>query len=92
MMLGTMRAETRVVAFLLNLSQRFVARGYSPVEFHLRMSREEISSYLGLTIETVSRALSHLRDSGLIAVQKKHIQLLDVPALKSLLAAPSCDS
>lgn len=92
MMLGTMRAETRVVAFLLNLSQRFAARGYSPVEFHLRMSRQEISSYLGLTIETVSRALSHLRDTGLITVQKKHIQLLDVPALKSLLAASSCDS
>jgi CRP/FNR family transcriptional regulator len=91
MMLGTLRAETRVVAFLLNLSQRFAARGYSPVEFHLRMSREEISSYLGFTIETVSRMLSQLRNAGLIAVQKKYIQLLDVPALKSLLAT-SCNS
>ena len=52
-----MRAEERLAAFLLNLSQRFVARGYSPSEFHLRMTREEIGSYLGLKLETVSRAV-----------------------------------
>lgn len=86
MMLGAMRAEERVVAFLLNLSQRFAVRGYSPVEFHLRMSREEISSYLGLKIETVSRAFSHLREEGLIDVDKKHIHLFDVSALQALLA------
>jgi len=48
MLLGTMRAEERLAAFLLNLSQRFKARGYSPAEFNLRMSRDEIGSYLGL--------------------------------------------
>jgi CRP/FNR family transcriptional regulator len=47
MLLGTMRAEERLAAFLLNLSQRFKARGYSPAEFNLRMSRDEIGSYLG---------------------------------------------
>ncbi|MEP7083301.1 MAG: cyclic nucleotide-binding domain-containing protein, partial [Betaproteobacteria bacterium] len=51
MLLGTMRAEERLAAFLLNLSQRFLVRGYSPVEFHLRMTRDEIGSYLGLTLE-----------------------------------------
>jgi CRP/FNR family transcriptional regulator len=55
MLLGTMRAEERLAAFLLNLSQRFKARGYSPAEFNLRMSRDEIGSYLGLKLETVSR-------------------------------------
>ncbi|MDO8348580.1 MAG: helix-turn-helix domain-containing protein [Rugosibacter sp.] len=88
-MLGTMRAEERVVAFLLNLSERFAARGYSPVEFHLRMSREEISSYLGLTIETVSRTFSHLREAKLIDVDKKHIYLFDIPGLEILLAKPA---
>ncbi|HEX5803337.1 MAG TPA: cyclic nucleotide-binding domain-containing protein, partial [Azospira sp.] len=58
MLLGTMRAEERLAAFLLNLSQRFTARGYSPAEFYLRMTREEIGSYLGLKLETVSRAFS----------------------------------
>ena len=58
LLLGSMRAEERLAAFLLNLSQRFVARGYSSTQFLLRMTREEIGSYLGLKLETVSRAFS----------------------------------
>ncbi len=85
MLLGTMRAEERLAAFLLNLSQRFTARGYSSAEFHLRMTREEIGSYLGLKLETVSRAFSRFQDEGLIAVQQKHIRILDIPGLKKLL-------
>jgi CRP/FNR family transcriptional regulator, anaerobic regulatory protein len=54
MLLGSMNAEERLAAFLLNLSQRLKARGYSPSEFHLRMSRAEIGSYLGMKLETVS--------------------------------------
>jgi CRP/FNR family transcriptional regulator len=86
MLLGTMRAEERLAAFLLNLSQRFVARGYSPSEFHLRMTREEIGSYLGLKLETVSRIFSKFQDQGLIAVQQKHIRILSTDGLKDLLA------
>ncbi len=82
LLLGTMRAEERLAAFLLNLSQRFGARGFSPSEFHLRMTREEIGSYLGLKLETVSRALSRLQDEGLISVQQKHVRLLDADGLK----------
>src|SRR5690606_10083821 len=55
MLLGSMRAEERLAAFLMNLSQRFNARGFSPAEFNLRMTRDEIGSYLGLKLETVSR-------------------------------------
>lgn len=84
MMLGTMRAEERLAAFLLNLSQRFVARGYSSQEFHLRMRREEIGSYLGLKIETVSRAFSKLQEDGYISVQQKHVRILDMPGLRAL--------
>ena len=86
MLLGTMRAEERLAAFLLNLSQRFTARGYSPQEFHLRMTREEIGSYLGLKLETVSRAFSRFQDEGLISVHQKHIRILDSAGLKRLLS------
>jgi CRP/FNR family transcriptional regulator len=86
MLLGTMRAEERLAAFLINLSQRFVARGYSPSEFHLRMTREEIGSYLGLKLETVSRIFSKFQEQGLIAVQQKHIRILDTGGLNHLLS------
>ena len=85
MLLGTMRAEERLAAFLLNLSQRFVARHFSPSEFHLRMTREEIGSYLGLSLETVSRLFSRFQEDGLIAVQQKHIVIHDIPGLKAVM-------
>jgi CRP/FNR family transcriptional regulator len=84
-LLGTMRAEERLAAFLLNLSQRFVARGFSPREFHLRMTRDEIGSYLGLSLETVSRLFSRFQDDELITVQQKHICILDVPGLRAVM-------
>lgn len=85
MLLGTMRAEERLAAFLLNLSQRFGARGYSATEFNLRMTREEIGSYLGLKLETISRIFSKFQDQGLIAVRQKHVQILDAKGLRKLL-------
>ncbi len=85
MLLGTMRAEERLAAFLLNLSQRFVARGYACDEFHLRMTRDEIGSYIGLSLETVSRLFSRFQDEGLITVQQKHICILDIPGLRSMM-------
>ena len=85
LLLGTMRAEERLAAFLLNLSQRFTARGFSHSEFYLRMTREEIGSYLGLKFETVSRAFSRFQDEGLVAVQQKHIRILNIPGLKKLM-------
>jgi CRP/FNR family transcriptional regulator len=85
MLLGTMRAEERLAAFLLNLSQRFTARGYSHSDFNLRMTREEIGSYLGLKLETVSRAFSRFQEEGHIAVQQKHIRILNVTGLKAMM-------
>jgi CRP/FNR family transcriptional regulator len=84
MLLGSMRAEERLAAFLLNLSQRLSTRGYSPNEFNLRMTREEIGSYLGLKLETVSRVFSRFQEEGLIAVQQKNIRILDSAALREL--------
>jgi CRP/FNR family transcriptional regulator len=85
LLLGSMRAEERLAAFLLNLAQRFTARGYSQVEFILRMTREEIGSYLGLKLETVSRAFSRFHDDGLISVQQKNIRILDAVGLKGVM-------
>ena len=85
LLLGSMRAEERLAAFLLNLSERYRARGYSSTEFVLRMTREEIGSYLGLKLETVSRLFSRFQDEGMIQVQGRAIKLLDPAALKQLI-------
>ena len=85
MLLGTMRAEERVATFLINLSQRFVARGFSASEFHLRMTREEIGSYVGLSLETVSRLFSRFHADKLISVQQRHICILDVEGLRAVI-------
>ncbi len=84
LLLGTMRADQRLAAFLLDLSQRYQARGYSSSEFILRMTREEIGSYLGLKLETISRLLSRLQQEGLIQVQGRVVKLLERPALRQL--------
>jgi CRP/FNR family transcriptional regulator len=84
MMLGTMTAEQRVAAFLLNLSTRFKARGYSSAEFVLRMTREEIGSYLGLKLETVSRMFSKLQKAGVVDTHGKEIRILDHEGLAKL--------
>ncbi len=85
LLLGSMRAEERLAAFLLNLSLRFAARGYSAMQFNLRMTREEIGSYLGLKLETVSRAFSHFQQQGLIAVQNKSIEIKKPEALRTMI-------
>lgn len=85
MMLGTLRAEERLAAFLLNLSQRFVEGGLSSNEFRLRMTREEIGSYIGLSLETVSRLFSRFQDDGHIAVRQKHVRILDVSGLTAVM-------
>jgi len=87
MLLGSMRAEERLATFLLNLSMRFMRRGYSSSEFHLRMTREEIGSYLGLKLETVSRLFSAFQKDNLIEVQQKHVRIRDIAGLECMLAA-----
>nr|WP_260858687.1 helix-turn-helix domain-containing protein [Paraburkholderia sp. BCC1885] len=81
MLLGTMSADQRVATFLLNMSGKLKSRGYSPAEFHLRMTREEIGSYLGLKLETVSRMLSKLQKDGLVDTHGKQIRILDMDGL-----------
>ena len=86
LLLGNMRAEERLAAFLLNLSNRLYSRGFAANDFLLRVSREEIGSYLGLKLETVSRTLSKFHHEGLILVEHKHIQILEPQALKKMVS------
>ena len=90
LLLGSMRAEERLAAFLLNMSQRFTVRGFSPSEFHLRMTRDEIGSYLGLKLETVSRTFSKFQDDGLLEVKQRDIRILDQAALQQVVNAANC--
>ncbi len=90
LLLGNMRAEERLAVFLLNLAERYRCRGYSSTEFVLRMTRQEIGSYLGLKIETVSRLFSRFQEEGLIQVQGRAVKLLDSTALKRLVGKHGC--
>jgi len=90
LLLGSMRAEERLAAFLLNLTQRLRTRGFSGSELILRMTREEIGSYLGLKLETVSRAFSKFQEDGILEVKQRHIRVLDAEALGRLVNGTAC--
>jgi len=85
LLLGSMRAEERLAAFLLNLSQRNATRGLSPIQLQLRMSRQEIGSYLGLKLETISRTFSLLQQRNLIRIHVKSVEILDLAGLQACL-------
>jgi CRP/FNR family transcriptional regulator len=89
LLLGNMRADRRFAVFLLNLGSRYATLGYSSTNFLLRMSREEISNYLGLTIESGSRALSKLRNKGWLRVDHRNLEILDATRLEDLAAGKS---
>lgn len=88
-LLGTLMADARVAAFLLHLSGKFARFGQSPTAFLLRMTRQEIGSYLGIKLETVSRSLSMLAAAGLIRVSHRSIMLVDLGGLRDLVAPRS---
>ncbi len=90
LLLGSMRAEERLAAFLLNLTQRLQARGFSASSMILRMTREEIGSYLGLKLETVSRTFSKFQDEGLLEVKQRQISILDPGGLQKIVNGAAC--
>ena len=92
LLLGNMKSEERLAAFLMNLSQRLRARGFASNEFILRMSREEIGSYLGLKLETVSRTFSKFQQSGWIDVNHKHIHLTNPLELNRLVSGSNSNT
>lgn len=88
LLLGSMTADKRVAAFLLNLLQRLQLRGFSSSEILLRMTREDIGSYLGLKLETVSRVFSKLQDQGILEVRHRNIRIARAAALAALVNTP----
>jgi CRP/FNR family transcriptional regulator len=91
LLLGSMRAEERLASFLLNLVQRLHARGFSQSELILRMTREEIGSFLGLKLETVSRTFSKFALDGIIDVKQRHVHILNTDALKDIVNPKACN-
>lgn len=85
-LLGKSTAEERLAAFLLSLSIRLHSRGFSATEFNLSMSRQEIGSYLGLALETVSRLFTHFQDEKILKVNRKYVEILDLEKLYGLLS------
>lgn len=90
MLLGNMRAEERLAAFLLNLFQRLHIRGFSQSEVILRMTREEIGSYLGMKLETVSRTFSKFSDEGVIEVKQRYVRIIKPDDLKKIFNPKTC--
>jgi len=86
LLLGKKSAEERLAAFLVSLSERFKRRGFSPKDFYLSMSRHEIGNYLGLAVETVSRLFTRFQEEGLLNVERKHIELIDLDSLRTIVA------
>ncbi|MFS1704307.1 fumarate/nitrate reduction transcriptional regulator Fnr [Aestuariibacter sp. GS-14] len=85
MLLNKRTAEERLIYFLAHLSKRFEERGFSPRQFNLSMTRNEIGNYLGLTVETISRLLTRFQKEGIIQVDGKLITILDFEAMDAKL-------
>lgn len=78
---GDFTAEERMAAFLIVISRRYASRGLSGTCFRLTMTRTDIANYLRLAAETVSRILKRFQDQGLIRVERREVELLDVGRL-----------
>jgi CRP/FNR family transcriptional regulator len=85
LLLGSRHAEARLAAFLLNLTHRLEARGYSGSALVLRMTRQEIGSYLGLTLETISRTFSKFQADGLLSVRGRQLHIVDPEGLREVM-------
>ena len=81
MLLAKKSAEERISAFLMNLSLRYQQRRLSSTHFRLPMARSDIGNYLGLAVETVSRTLTRLQTTGVLMVEGKEVEILDLNAL-----------
>ena len=85
LLLGRMSADQRLAAFLLSISRRYQRLGFSASQFTLRMTREEIGNYLGLTLETVSRLMSRFHKEALISVRQREIEIKQPARLREMI-------
>lgn len=84
LLLGKKNADERLATFLLGLSRRFQKRNYSPTRFNLSMSRSDIGNYLGIAEETVCRVFTRFQDDGLLATERRQVQIHDLARLKAI--------
>jgi CRP/FNR family transcriptional regulator len=89
LVLGSLNADQRVVSFLLDLSARLSALGFSSTSMLLRMTRADLGNFLALQLETVVRALYRLQGQGLIEVDRREIRILDPVRLRAQLSVPA---
>lgn len=82
--MAAVAAEVRLARFLCHLSQQMAEQGQSPRRFHLRMSRRDIASYLGVAHETISRSFTELAQWGLLQVDNREIEIIDMDGLRRL--------
>ncbi|WP_257389240.1 cyclic nucleotide-binding domain-containing protein [Tahibacter caeni] len=83
-MAGDFSADERMAAFVLSIARRFAYRGFSPTRFVLSMSRTDIGNYLRLAAETVSRVVRRFQDDGLLRVDRREFEILDLPRMQQL--------
>lgn len=88
-LLAKMPADVKLATFLLNISERLAARGYSACEFNLSMSRNDIANLMGMAVETISRLFSQFQEQGLLIAERKHITLLNRDGLRVITASCS---
>lgn len=81
---GNFTADERLAAFLVSLSRRHAARGFSAIRFRLSMTRTDIANYLRLASESVSRGFSRLQDAGLLRVDRREIEIVDPAGLENM--------
>lgn len=87
--LGRRSARERLALFLYSLSVRLERSGQAGDRFSLTMSRGDIASYLGLALETVSRLMTRLAEEGVIAIDRRHLRILDRSALAAAAGNPA---
>jgi CRP/FNR family transcriptional regulator, anaerobic regulatory protein len=83
---GDWTADERMAAFLVGLSRRLAARGFSPDRFQLTMPRTDIANLLRLAPETISRVLKRFQDDGLLKADRRELELIDRRRLEQLAA------
>jgi len=89
--LGQQQTDERLASFLLQISNHFQARGFSSKEFSLPMPRQDLSNYLGMAVETLSRIISRMTENGLIQIDHRVVHIVDNDKLQ-LLANSSCST
>ena len=86
--IGSMKAAQRLAMLLLDLAAEQARRGVTDGRLTLAMTRNDIASYLGLTLETVSRLLSRFGATGLIHVRHRQLRIVDRAGLAVVHADP----